>query len=77
MRNFLLTTTMAVGLGLSGPAIAQTQQPDASGSQAACQPGDPNCPASSGAAGGAAGQTTDGQAGDATQPPAASQAVAA
>jgi hypothetical protein len=77
MKNILLTTTMAFGLGIAaGPSFAQSQQPDASGGQTVCQPGDPNCPASdsSGAAGGTAGQPMDNQAGDATTPKMDSQA---
>src|SRR5688572_8360912 len=77
MKNILLTTTMAFGLGIAaGPSFAQSQQPDASGGQTVCQPGDPNCPASdsSGAAGGTAGQPLDSQAGDATAPKVDSQA---
>src|SRR5688572_2344408 len=77
MKNILLTTTMAFGLGIAaGPSFAQSQQPDASGGQTVCQPGDPNCPASdsSGAAGGTAGQPLDNQAGDATTPKMDSQA---
>jgi hypothetical protein len=66
MKRILLTTTMAVGLGLGfAPAFAQDQQP--SGAETACQPGAPNCPG--GESPGASGQTTDGQAGAATQPP--------
>ena len=70
MKKFLLTTTMAVGLGFAAaPAFAQAQQPDASGGQTVCQPGDPNCPGSD-----SSGAATGGQAGDATQPQPESQA---
>lgn len=82
MKKILLSTTMAVGLGLAfAPAFSQDQQP--SGAQTECQPGDPNCPGgeSPGATGGAAGEATGGasgqtggQAGDATQPQTGTQA---
>ena len=73
MKRILLTTTMAVGLGLGfAPAFAQDQQP--SGAATACQPGDHNCPGGESPGGEASGQTNGGQAGDATQPKTDNQA---